>query len=286
MNKIDFFGGAHGNFLELVIDTFVNQHDYDFNQPVFNSNGACHLKDHNPNYAPDIKAKHWSTWNIPFDPQDQVIEIHVEPEWMLALLVNSFMRAGLETIDITDLENHTLKKLYDIDKARPFVEDLIQEHGEHEHYPRSVIRNYFYSKFNDPVNGIDQFNQFQFKGKSHIFPFSAFFDLDQFYFHLNQCAYFLNQDFIARPECASLWKQFLELNQGYASQLRCNQIIEDILLGNSTSMPDLTLIEEAWINYRISAIFRCYDHPLLTNDVYPTNTKQISDAIYLWKSQQ
>jgi hypothetical protein len=46
---------------------------------------------------------------------------------------------------------------------------------------------------------------------------------------------------------------------------------------------DCNLVEQAWINYRIAQIFRCYDHPLLTSEEYPTNTMQITNAVYNWK---
>ena len=44
MQKIDFFGGLHGNFLELVVNVAINQTGYDISKPQFTEDGACHLK--------------------------------------------------------------------------------------------------------------------------------------------------------------------------------------------------------------------------------------------------
>ena len=284
MDKIDFFGGCQGNFLEVVIDMFICGNNTMVGKPLFNDNGACHQQHNIADYKPEVRQGHYSCHNIPFDANDNVIEIHVSDTDMLAALTNSLVRAADEIIDIKNLHINTVKKLTELPKAQTFLNDLIKEHGVHDIYPKQVIRNYFYSKFDDPDHGLYLFNNFNHTGNKHIFPFSAFFDLEDFYYHLNKCVHFLNLNFYPTEQCAIIWKDFINRNQGYQSQQKCNIIIKNILNGNNIPIDNLTLVEEAWIVHRISQIFRCYDHPLLVSDDFPTNTLDISVALYKWKS--
>lgn len=283
MEKIDFFGGTHGHFLELVLNLFVYRIEFPIND-IFSSNGACHQMLKNANYHPMIKCNHYSQLNHRFEAHDRVIEIYCNEEDMLPALVNSFVRAGDESIDICQLEIDTVQKLYHLPKAKKFLEDLVNEHGLQKNYSRSVIRNYFYAKFDVPEYGIRLFNKFTHKHHTHAFPFSAFYNLQQFYLELNRCAFFLNMDFFPSENLNILWQQFIEINQGYHSQLRCNQIIHCVLTAQDMTTSNLNLIEEAWILYKISKIFRCYDHPELNCDDFPKNTKDIAQILQQWKA--
>lgn len=284
MNKIDFFGGTHGNFLELMINLFVYQIDFDQTQPFFNQNGACHLKNINPCYHPVIKQNHYSWYKIPFDSADTVIEIHCEQKNMLIALTNSFLRAGNQTFDLDNLHQGTIKKLLAMPKAKGFLDTLVIEHGEHENYPRSVIRNYFYSKFNRPEFGLGQVNTFLHQGKKHVFPFSAFFNLEEFFLNLNRCAFFLEQNFYPNDNCVRIWNEFMSQNQGYQSQVKCQNILRAILTKSDMKIDTLNLLEEAWIQYMIEEIFRCYNHDMFYAERWPSNTLDLANQVYGWKS--
>lgn len=285
MEKIDFFGGLHGNFLELLINLFIYQIDVDPSQSLwFNSNGACHIKDTVPSYIPKIIQGHYSFNNEEFDPSDLVIEIHASQDYMLPALTNSLVRAGDQIFDISYLETDTISKLAALPKAKHFLQDLITEHGEKENYPRSVIRNYFYANFESPEFGIEKFNNFKHKGKRFQFPLRAFYDIEQLYLYLNQCAFFLNMNFYPNDRTYQIWQEFIQHNQGYHSFQKCNLAIKNILGGTSMYIGDFNLVEEAWILHRLATIFRCYDHPLINLDRIPVDTKQISEIVYRWKS--
>lgn len=282
MEKIDFFGGTHGNFLELMINLFIYQTNVD-TVDLFNNNGACHLKDNILTYVPKIRCNHWSHNNIPFNIDDRVIEIKCEQIDMLIALTNSLVRAGDEVIDINHLENNTIEKLSKWPKAYKLLDDLIAEHGIQSNYPRSVIRNYFYAKFDNPDYGINMFNNFQHQGSVLTFPFRSFFNLEEFYIELNKCAFFLNMNFYPNDRTVDIWEKFISVNQGYYSHQRCNQAMHCILTNSSMDISNFNLVEEAWILYRLSQIFRCYDHPLLNVDRFLTDTKEISRITYEWK---
>jgi len=146
MDKIDFFGGCHGNFLEVIIDMFVYGNRTMIGEPLFNENGAAHLKIDVAEYKPGIVAKCFSSTNMPFDIHDNVIEIHLCDTDMLPALTNHLLRAGDEVVDITNLHQNTIKKLGALQKGGVacFLKDLIREHGEHNSYPKQVIRNIYF----------------------------------------------------------------------------------------------------------------------------------------------
>lgn len=286
MEKIDYFGGTHGNFLELMINLFIYQVEYT-KDDFFNENGACHRKHDNPLYKPKIKCEHYSYNNVPVDNKDNIIEIHCSDDDMLLALTNSLLRAGIpdggELIDLDHLERDTISKLSKFPKAGLLLNDLINEHGVQTNYPRATIRNYFYSKFDNPEYGVNIFNNFNNQCSTMIFPISAFFNLEDFYLNLNKCAFFLNMNFYPDSRTVAIWEKFVEVNQGYHSQEKCDQVMSHILSGKSMNISNLNLLEEAWILYRLSQIFRCYDHPLLNVDQFVTDTADISRITYEWK---
>lgn len=281
--KIDFFAGTHGNFLELLINLFVYRIDFDIGASQFNANGACHVKNEQKGYYPKILCHHYTFLGRTFSPRDLVIEIHCEQRDMLAAMVNSLVRSGDEVMDITHLHTGTVKKLLQLPKAKPFLDTLTQEHGIRDNYPKSLIRNYFYSKFDIAEHGLDQFNEFSHVGSKMKFPFSAFYNLEDLYYHLNQCARFLNHEFVPDLRLVTLWQDFMSCNQGYASAVRCQRIIHAVLAQQDMDMSGLNLVEEAWIMHRLIEMFRCYDHSALVNDEFLTSTKDLADAIYSWK---
>jgi hypothetical protein len=284
MQKIDFFGGLHGNYLELVVNVSINQNNYDISKPLFTPDGACHLKDQDPSYKKLAVARHYSFFKIPFNNGDQVVRIVPEQDDMLIGITNSFLRAGDQKFDIDHLDKNTLDKLSKFKKGINFSNTLVSEHGVRIDYPRSTIRNYFYSMLNDYDNGVGMCTQFAPAPDGlYCFPFRAFFDNGHFYQELNQISNFLGLNFYPTVELGKLHKNFLSVNQGYHSEIKCKQVWEAILLGESQDI-QLNLLEEAWINHMVATCFRCYDLPLLIQDQYPTNTLAISQALFNWKS--
>jgi len=286
MDKIDFFGGLHGHYLELVVNVFIWQNGFDVNRPMFTDTGACHVKNSCSGYRSIVKAYHWSYYNVPFDHNDRVVRIVPSQKDMLIAVSNSFLRAGDQTVDLEEFEIDTINKLKQLPKAQPFLDMILKEFGERSVYPRSQMRNYFYSMFENTEYGYDMYSEFDpaTPNDIHVFPFSAFFDWTQFYLELNKIANFQNLNFYPTVHLSKLHQEFLKVNQGYHSQIKCNQVLEDILAGKNTPIK-LNIIEEAWIAHQLVNIFRCYDLPILIQDQFPTNTKELADAVFEWKSK-
>jgi hypothetical protein len=285
LQKIDFFGGLHGNFLELVVNVAINQSGYDISKPQFTKDGACHLKNHDSSYTRIAVANHYSFFKIPFDKTDIVIQIVPTVDDLLISFVNSFLRAGDQMLDIDNLEKDTINKMLKLPKTMQFKDTIIKDHGVRVDYPRASIRNYFYSVLSDFDNGLDMLTKFDPDvSVAYQFPFRAFFEIGNFYQELNKLAKFLNLDFFPSKELGRLHKEFIAHNQGFQCETRCKKIWQAILFGESIDIK-LNILEEAWINHMISSCFRCYDHPLLIQDQYPTNTLEISQTIFEWKSK-
>lgn len=286
MQKIDFFGGLHGNFLELAVNVAINQNGYDISQPQFTPDGACHLKIKDSSYKPLIVADHYSWRKKSFDADDVVIRIVPTSNDLLIGLTNSFLRAGDEKFNLDTLEINTIAKLSTITKGDNFKNTLTEDYGFKVNYPRSGIRNYFYSMLGDFDNGLGMFTTFNATpgGVYHQFPFRALFDIGEFYQELNNIAKFLGLNFYPTPALAKLHSDFLKFNQGFHSEIKCKEIWQAILHGQSMDIK-FNLIEEAWINHQVATCFRCYNLPLLIQDQYPSNTLDISRAVFEWKSR-
>lgn len=285
IRKIDYFGGLHGQYFELVINVTIDQNYYDLSKPLFTETGACHLKNTDPDYCPITKARHWSYFNIKFDPSDVVVQIVPTQQDMLIAITNSFLRSGDQSVDLDNFEKDTIAKLSKLEKTQHNLNQIIADFGVRKDYPRSGMRNYFYSMFNDSENGLDIYKKFDTTSQ-HIyqFPFRSFFSFAEFYKELNNIAFFFELEFVPSPALAKVHTEFLRLNQGFASEQRCGQVMTAIL--HKESMPiKLNIIEEAWINYLIAKIFRCEDLPVLVDDQYPTNTLEIAEHVFAWKQQ-
>jgi hypothetical protein len=285
MNKIDYFGGLHGNYLELVTNVFIFQNQYDVRQDIFGQNGACHIKNLDIEYEKFIYAEHWSHWGLPFSPKDLVVRIVPKQTDLLIAVTNLFLRAGDQMIDLENLDQDTRAKLSTLAKAKELLTTLEQQHGQRNAWDRSILRNFFYSMLNDPENGIDMMNKFDpVAEKVYNFPLRAFFEVDEFYNELNGVARFFNQNFYPTADLYLLHRQFLDRNQGFASEQKCKQVWNDILAGHDQPL-SLNILEEAWINWQIARSFRAYELPELCANQYPTSTNMVSKIIFDWKKQ-
>jgi hypothetical protein len=197
--KIDFFGGLHGNFLELAVNHAIDKNPYDICGPQFLNTGACHVKKTLDVYRPITTADHYSYQGQEFGDTDQVIRIIPKDQDMLIAITNSFVRAGNQVLDLQNLQHQTYNKMSELPKLKEFLQTLIQHHGRHESYSRSILRHYFYSMFADPACGIDTFRCWLPARQVHDFEFESFFTLDQFFESLQGIAKFVNIDFVPSP---------------------------------------------------------------------------------------
>jgi hypothetical protein len=285
MQKIDFFGGLHGHFLELAIDHSMFQGQLDIRKNMFDVNGACHIKNRCPEYQPKIKADHWSVKKIKFSNDDKVVRIMPCQDLMLVELTNSLLRAGNQCVDLENLEQNTKSKLESLPKSLGLLNTLIDNFGIQESYPRSVLRNNFYAMFLEPKFGYENYLNFDPATPSyHEFPFRAFFNTADFFIELSKIGDYLDRPFVPSADLYNLHQQFIEINQGWHSKIKCDRIIKCLMSKESFPIK-LNIIEEAWINYVVAVTFGCMSLPILWQEDYPCDVDIIAQAAYQWREQ-
>lgn len=254
MIKIDFHGSTHGHFLEYVSNVYIMQTDAGQSK-LFNSNGAAHEVDDVYLENRQIYCDHYSSLQIPFASNDKVIRITIDSDddnQFYIALVNAIYRAG----DV-GFEKHIMQ-----------TPDVIRNQPV-EH------RNNWYSKITERHKYMNLFTDFdQSVVQVYDFPFTSFYSFQDFCKNLNALAFALNETFFPDQSLGSIWKKFIDLNQGYHSHRKCQQILENIF-ANADMEFDCTIIEQGWINYNLSKICRMYTGSMFENEHYPTNTKEI-----------
>ena len=276
--RIDFFGGTHGNYLELVVNHSIDQNPYDISKSQFTAHGACHNKSNDATYCAITKSDHYSWFNVPFKPDDYVIQITPTCDDLLIAITNSFLRAGNQCLDITNLQINTYQKMSDLPKLKQFLNTLVCDHGVQEQYPRHILRNYFYSMFEDFENGLKMFVTFQPHTKVYKFDFRNFFSFNKFYQSLREISKFVEIEFTPTQQMIQLHQNFLSVNQGFHSDQKCLVLVEQLIQGQDVDFK-LNIIEEAWLNHRISRIFNLFAVDGLNQDIYPTNTAHVRKLI-------
>jgi len=259
MIKIDFHGSTHGHFLEYVTNVYVMQTTPSavsiFKPPTYSA--------HNPDnsYLNNrlIQCGHYSFHSeLSINDDDTIIRI----------------------IDDGNDDMFFIKMINLIHKAGDWgLENALQEIPDSVRNDPAAHRNIWYSKFNENAQYANFYPKFKNTGAPVFnFLFKSFFNLKDFYTSLNNLSIFLNQLFLPDDSLSTLWTEFIAVNQGWQSYIKCKQIIEAILSNNSIEI-HCNAMEQGWINYNLSKIYRIYNGTMFDSVDYPTNTQIISAAI-------
>jgi hypothetical protein len=255
-NIIDFRGATHGHFLEYVINSWI------FGGPrvtqVFTELGTSHRPGQDNRYLHSrlIKCGHFTESSIDRSCPKKIIQINVKtPVGRWIHMINVMYRAG----DIA------LPNSY---KCIP--EDIVSS-------PAKLRMNWF-SKFRDEENSYPLDHVWNWPEVNGFdFPMENLYDLSAFYKTLHECAAYLEQKFTPDHELYTIWKKFMQLNQGIQIYNKSKQIAE-LALGQENYKFSSVEPEQALTNVLLSETVGIHDGPMFTNDVYPTNT------IEIWKS--
>lgn len=255
--KIDFHGSTHGHFLEYVANVYIMQTSPSmssiFRPPTFSAHNA------DSNYLENriIKCGHYSAWDK-IQADDTIIRISVpkNDNMFFVGITNLMSKAG----DI-GFEKQLLK----------IPESVRSNPAQH--------RENWYSKFNEKHLYADFYSDFVDASNSAFeFPFESFFSFKDFCIALEQLSVFLNQSFFPDQSLCNLWTEFIQLNQGWQSYIKCNDLIEKCF-SNQDQLIDCTVIEQGWINYNLSKMCRLYQGPMFDDPVYPKNTSVVYQSI-------
>jgi len=262
---IDFTSGAHGHFLEYVINNYIYCIDEKFN--IFTDSGASH----NINYKTDYLTKslldslHYTCWNrkIPTTQFDKVIHIKHSKKLDFVLLVNCFNRCQGE-LPSNDTKENIQKLHYDL-------MDSSDELG---------ARGDWFHKLQHRDSGLLKSTDIEYSSELpvYIFNYSSFFDITEFFTELQNISVFLDDTFIPNQELTDLYYEFIKNNDGFTKYKNCKNILENSYKNNNFTF-SADWQEQAYINFIMSKTFRMYDGELFSNNMYPTNTKDIYKII-------
>jgi len=261
MIKIDFHGSTHGHFLEYVSNVYIMQTEPSqcsiFKPPTF----SAHAPDNNYLDNRIIECGHFSSkfYNLKIDPSDTVIRIMLDP--------------GNDNLFFVALSN-LMYKAGDVGFERQAL--VIPEHIRVD--PAS-LRNNWYSKINERDTFSAHYQEFDnIDNPTFKFSFDSFFSFTDFCTELSELSRFLNQTFYPSRSLYELWHMFIQVNQGWQSYIKCNNILVDVFAGR-TSPIQCTALEEAWLNFNLSKICRLYDGPLFDQAQYPADTRSIYNIV-------
>ena len=266
MIAIDFSPGAHGYFLEYVINRWIYQVPYTMDTP-FQKSGSSHNITQDPVYQESkvVNARHYSVYKHQYPHNtEKIIFIKHCPKLDYVLLTNVFYRTHASA----------LQSDYPTEKIQQFHIDNMSSDGKD---PTEIeLRNNWYHKlhardfFN--TDNIQQTNLPYFE-----FDYQSFFNFSEFLIELQRLSNFLNILFTYSTDLWLLWKKFMDKNQGWISYNQANDILNKIYANQSATIePDWKL--HAWINTCLSKTFRIYSG-VLFDDIYPTDTQQVFNII-------
>lgn len=259
---IDFAPGTHGHFLSYMI----NQYIFDIGVPIdniFQSSGAAHVI----NTVPDFLQKrmclhgHWSYFEQPYPETTKIIFIKHEPLLDFVLLTNMYHRCHPDAVKGEDVNIQQINKLHT---------DLMFSKSK---TPKD-LRNDWYAKLQErhlkkcEISQISELPKFDFD-------FSAFFDSEKFVKELSLCADFLQHRLHFDSSLIRLHHEFLSINQGYHKWKLAQSAMHHIFNDVSMMIDQQDWQMQAYINHMLSDLFKIYDGPLWTDDLYPNDTRII-----------
>ena len=262
---IDFAPGLHGHFLEYVINRYIFKVSTTVDL-IFQSSGACHAINTDACYQTSkiINKGHYSSFEYIYPVgTEKIVFIQHNPYLDFILLTNMHYRCHPDSINTIDFNVEEIKRL--------------QESMMFSGSP-PALKNNWYTKLTER-----HFDLTELKPKTQLpvlyFNFRSFFALDTFLLEIRKTADFLGHTFAFDNSLVSLWKEFIQRNQGYNKWVNGNQLFENIVAGIDTPIDD-DWKTHAYINYKISKTFALYDHPdLFLLGQYPSSTSQVHDII-------
>jgi hypothetical protein len=267
MNFIDFAPGLHGHFLSYVVNQYI------FNigvKPfdIFQSSGAAHLINLNKEFISrqQVFQGHASYFNYDYPAgTDKIVWIKHSSEFDFVLLTNIFNRCH------PDVVNSEIGNSVDINKLH--LDNMFSSQSSlHE------LRENWYTKLleNHLVKGavLKQTNIPVFE-----FDVSSFFDLSDFIEELSRCADFLNMKLHFNSDLVDLHTKFLHKNQGYQRWNICKSLINDIISNKKTAIDLQDWQIQAFINFKLSQLFKIYSGALFDQDLYAKDTQEIHGMV-------
>jgi hypothetical protein len=255
---IDFVAGAHGNFLEIVLNRFFGAVS-DCGDP-FTLLGTSHLKSQDYLNQRVFVSNHWFQTPHSLDQYSRAISIQFDQDDLLLLSSVSLLRAGDMGIDNDQLEINTFQKLDNM-HYRPLLAEIMHAYkfldANAQSIPRNVLREFFKFGFKDPdINGYWKKQQLMsYTQPVFVFQFKAFYNFDLFVKTLKNLEKFIGRSFNFCDELQQLHKKFLSIIPYQFHKKQCDQLLGYICQGRDFPISKLTLLQESYLNAQLEKKF-------------------------------
>lgn len=252
MIPIYFVGGTHGHYLEFVLNTVVAKIPVDTPLP-FNSNGAAHSKHYLE--TPVFKAVE----GVKSDFQGSIVVIQAQHEDLLPWLCISYLRTGDFGVDPDMLEINTWNKMNNRDYIpvrehikKHFFKDGQQFDQEHPDCPRGILREHFKLSFHNTNSMPNIVNNVPADANMFVFNYGDFYNFKNFCRSVKHLtSWWDSTTKIDFDKLSWLHQEFLSRQPFYNIRTRCDNTVEDILSGQQFRLPQLNIMQEAYIDYKI-----------------------------------
>lgn len=283
MIPLDFVAGTHGHFVEYVLNRSIGFTNTSFDP--FTSLGTSHRRPKEYMHDRTIICNHW----FEHDPSvittsSKTIRIVFDQDDILLVSSASLLRAADLNIDNNFLHIDTAKKLnnryYD-----DTLEEIYQSYGfldrMQPHIPRNVLREYFKFGFADPtVNGYwKKLQQMRNLPANDVFEIELkqIYDIDCLRDNLLKISTWLDRPLNIGEWLSELHQKFLSKIPFRNHQDQCDTIMKAVIDGVDLAIPDLSLLQESYINGKLERYFN-KEMPFYQID-YFTNTKDMLQYI-------
>ena len=208
-----------------------------------------------------------------YDYDNNLLEINtfhklntVHYKWVLDTLIDNFFvnqaRQGYNAVKDTSWPD--INTIDDFKKLPTWIQNecriqhnlkLLELSSELPDCPREILREFFQIGFENPTKMGFMARQLDVKYSEslqiYIFPFSCFYDTNQFLLETKKLANWAQLDYNCQDKIIKLHEEFL-IRQPYKnSKQQCDNLIEQILTNKSIVLPKLNLLEEAYINAKL-----------------------------------
>jgi hypothetical protein len=214
---------------------------------------------------------------------------NVNYQWVLDNLINSFFKDQL-TSSYNAVKDESWPDILTIEEFKK-LPHWIQEECVNMHNltlyeldsispdcPRHVLREFFKIGFKDPEHAgfiTEQKNMvYDPSNDVSIFPYSCFYNTDQFITELEKLASWLGYDFEPTVEFKDLHNGFLSRQPYKHSKIYCDAILERIKNKEEFDFPKLNLLEESYLTAHIEL---CYNIELSNNLQWFAYSKEVLD---------
>ena len=187
-------------------------------------------------------------------------------KWVLDTLIDNFfvnqVRQSYNAVKDTSWPN--INTIEDFKNLPTWIQDecriqhnlkLLELSSDLPDCPREVLREFFQIGFENPTKMGFMAQQLDVKYSEslqiYIFPFSCFYDTTQFLLEIKKLADWAQLSYNCQDRIIKIHEEFL-IRQPYKdSKHKCDNLLERILTNNSVVLPELDLLEEAYINAKL-----------------------------------